>query len=359
MDNPADGLTLLAPGRAVTLTGEEHHQHVLAGYLPPGAGSREVVVALGWCRIERGKYAGGRAVEARLGGQRIGELTHRMSQRYAPLVEDVLARGGQPGCVAVLRVEERGIQAELRLPAVDQGRMQVDGPPDAAAGGPPTSAGSWPPASGPTAPTEAPTTAWLPTDAPTTPFPRDTRVHPGPAHPYPEVAAAPHPPGPATRRRRRWPGRAAAGFVGLVVVAGITGGDDEPAPTLPSASARSASAAPARPATTVPPAPNAAAAPPATAVATTPPATTRRTAEAAPATSRQAAPPPTRSTPRSTTRTTTRPAPEPEPEPEPKPASAYYPNCTAAKAAGVAPLYAGEPGYSTKLDRDRDGVACE
>ncbi len=23
------------------------------------------------------------------------------------------------------------------------------------------------------------------------------------------------------------------------------------------------------------------------------------------------------------------------------------------------PLYAGQPGYSTKLDRDRDGVACE
>lgn len=37
----------------------------------------------------------------------------------------------------------------------------------------------------------------------------------------------------------------------------------------------------------------------------------------------------------------------------------YYPNCTAAKAAGVAPLYQGQPGYSTKLDRDRDGVACE
>ncbi|HET9648842.1 MAG TPA: excalibur calcium-binding domain-containing protein [Microlunatus sp.] len=59
-------------------------------------------------------------------------------------------------------------------------------------------------------------------------------------------------------------------------------------------------------------------------------------------------------------------APEPEPtrapEPEPasaSPASAYYANCDAARAAGAAPLYAGEPGYSTKLDRDKDGVACE
>ena len=37
----------------------------------------------------------------------------------------------------------------------------------------------------------------------------------------------------------------------------------------------------------------------------------------------------------------------------------YYPNCTAAKAAGAVPIYRNQPGYSTKLDRDGDGVACE
>lgn len=37
----------------------------------------------------------------------------------------------------------------------------------------------------------------------------------------------------------------------------------------------------------------------------------------------------------------------------------YYANCDAARAAGAAPLYQGQPGYSTKLDRDRDGIACE
>lgn len=36
----------------------------------------------------------------------------------------------------------------------------------------------------------------------------------------------------------------------------------------------------------------------------------------------------------------------------------YYANCTAAKEAGAAPLHKGEPGYSDKLDRDKDGVAC-
>lgn len=41
------------------------------------------------------------------------------------------------------------------------------------------------------------------------------------------------------------------------------------------------------------------------------------------------------------------------------PAAAYYANCAAVKAAGAAPLYQGQPGYSTSLDRDRDGVACE
>lgn len=39
--------------------------------------------------------------------------------------------------------------------------------------------------------------------------------------------------------------------------------------------------------------------------------------------------------------------------------SVYYASCAAARAAGVAPLYAGEPGYRSGLDRDHDGVACE
>lgn len=52
------------------------------------------------------------------------------------------------------------------------------------------------------------------------------------------------------------------------------------------------------------------------------------------------------------------PQPEPQPDPAP-PAAAYYPNCAAAKAAGAAPLYAGQPGYRPALDRDHDGIACE
>lgn len=53
------------------------------------------------------------------------------------------------------------------------------------------------------------------------------------------------------------------------------------------------------------------------------------------------------------------PDPAPAVAPAPAPAPAYYANCAAARAAGAAPLYAGSPGYSSKLDRDGDGIACE
>ena len=36
-----------------------------------------------------------------------------------------------------------------------------------------------------------------------------------------------------------------------------------------------------------------------------------------------------------------------------------YANCTAARAAGAAPVRRGEPGYAAHLDRDEDGVGCE
>ncbi len=39
--------------------------------------------------------------------------------------------------------------------------------------------------------------------------------------------------------------------------------------------------------------------------------------------------------------------------------SAYYRNCNAARAAGVAPISRGSPGYRSELDGDGDSVACE
>ena len=49
-----------------------------------------------------------------------------------------------------------------------------------------------------------------------------------------------------------------------------------------------------------------------------------------------------------------------EPEPAaPAPSDVFYANCAAVRAAGAAPIHRGEPGYTSKLDRDNDGVACE
>lgn len=51
-------------------------------------------------------------------------------------------------------------------------------------------------------------------------------------------------------------------------------------------------------------------------------------------------------------------APKPAPVVQAPPA-VYYANCTAARAAGAAPVYSGSPGYGTHLDRDRDGIGCD
>jgi hypothetical protein len=38
---------------------------------------------------------------------------------------------------------------------------------------------------------------------------------------------------------------------------------------------------------------------------------------------------------------------------------AAFPNCSAARAVGVAPSYRGQPGYWSKHDADDDGISCE
>lgn len=55
---------------------------------------------------------------------------------------------------------------------------------------------------------------------------------------------------------------------------------------------------------------------------------------------------------------TSKPA-QPTPTPTSIPDNVSYKSCAEVKAAGKAPLYKGDPGYSTKLDRDGDGIACE
>jgi hypothetical protein len=39
--------------------------------------------------------------------------------------------------------------------------------------------------------------------------------------------------------------------------------------------------------------------------------------------------------------------------------SVIYSGCNEVRAAGKAPLYAGQPGYRAGMDGDDDGIACE
>ncbi|UZK71095.1 excalibur calcium-binding domain-containing protein [Sphingomonas sp. S1-29] len=39
--------------------------------------------------------------------------------------------------------------------------------------------------------------------------------------------------------------------------------------------------------------------------------------------------------------------------------SGAFANCAAARAAGAAPVRVGDPGYSSHLDRNGDGIGCE
>lgn len=72
-----------------------------------------------------------------------------------------------------------------------------------------------------------------------------------------------------------------------------------------------------------------------------------------------AAPAPVVAPPASTPPAPQPPAPPMTAPPPTAPPGVYYANCYEARAAGAAPLYAGQPGYRVELDRDRDGVACE
>lgn len=116
IENSSAGLVLLEAEVTVTVTREEQHQRELARYTVPAGRERHVAVELGWCTIGSGKYRGQHAIEVRLDGYRVGELTYLMSQRYAPLVTQVAGQGGRPGCQAAIQRGARGLEVALRLP---------------------------------------------------------------------------------------------------------------------------------------------------------------------------------------------------------------------------------------------------
>jgi hypothetical protein len=268
---------LLAAERTVTVTREEHHQDVLAGRSGPA------VAELRPCRITAGRYAGQDGLEVALDGRRVGELTRLMAQRYRPMVDDVQARGCRAGCEALLRDDTRGVQVELRLPAVTDDRVSE----------PPTDRLAVPPHLG---------------------APPPTAVVPGQRR-RPPVTTVPVANPPVTRRRRsrRVLGLVTGAVVGVLVLASALGnGARDEVPVGGSATPPSAVAAPA--------------------VIDTGPATTSAAAAVEPvnepevaATRRSTAQarPPATSKPATNKSTTSKPAPRtvqaaPKPAPEPK-----------------------------------------
>jgi outer membrane biosynthesis protein TonB len=152
----------------------------------------------------------------------------------------------------------------------------------------------------------------------------------------------------------KWAGGAVAVFAVLALF-GRCGADDPPETVSGTASevtAPTATPQPIQPALAAPP-----------------PTTAVRATTTAPTTTRPA--PTTTPAPQPAPRPQPRPQPQPEPQPQPRAGndddedddgggrSVSYKNCTAARAAGAAPVHRGEPGYASHLDRDGDGVGCE
>jgi hypothetical protein len=106
---------VLDPDREVVVTREEDHQDVLATHHRSGAAATPVTVELWSSTVTRGKYRGDYAVEVRLDGRRVGELTAAMSTRYRHLVDVV----GPVRCRGVVTHDaRRGFQVDLKLPDV-------------------------------------------------------------------------------------------------------------------------------------------------------------------------------------------------------------------------------------------------
>lgn len=72
----------------------------------------------------------------------------------------------------------------------------------------------------------------------------------------------------------------------------------------------------------------------------------------------QATPQPNRIQPQATPQPN-RAQPQPALQPTPPPIDVSFKNCQQVRAAGRAPIHAGQPGYGRHLDRDGDGIACE
>lgn len=97
------------------VTGEEHHQPDLVRTLGVLADMSAVAV-LDRCVVASGKYAGDAAVEVRIEGARVGQLSRVASQRHLPAVAAAAADGKTVVCPAsIWRSDTKGLQVTVYL----------------------------------------------------------------------------------------------------------------------------------------------------------------------------------------------------------------------------------------------------
>lgn len=107
----------LGGDRSCVVTGEGRHQDILGRYAPRRAADlNRVTVSLEYCTIGSGRYRGERALEVRLDGRRVGELTPAMTRRYAPLIDAAHGQGAVVTCEAFVMNSPRGLRMELKMP---------------------------------------------------------------------------------------------------------------------------------------------------------------------------------------------------------------------------------------------------
>ncbi|HEY3534959.1 MAG TPA: HIRAN domain-containing protein [Pedococcus sp.] len=109
---PEEPYQVLPHGAAMQVTCEDQHMDVLGPYVSDR--DRHVAVSLHAVEIQKTpRSAPYRAVEVRLGGQRVGELTKAMSEKVIDVVDFIDAKGRTSVCRAVLKGSP--LRAELTL----------------------------------------------------------------------------------------------------------------------------------------------------------------------------------------------------------------------------------------------------
>jgi hypothetical protein len=111
-----EAVVTLASAWNCTVTGEEGHQDALAPFESGTWQAKPMRANLEFCTIAKGKYKGQRAIEVRLDGRRVGELTRAMSERYEATVAGVHATGRTALCDAWGVRTDKGLQVELGMP---------------------------------------------------------------------------------------------------------------------------------------------------------------------------------------------------------------------------------------------------